>query len=270
METSKNTQPKYETIICIGSLLHLSKYKYLLKNCTSVQTTGRHWSIEPVKLLDLLPDTLEKLHFSGWYCRLNSHADMSDFFKHIDLTRFEQLKHLSVEQTLCRFILPNNLEYLIFDNGYDQPIILTPKIKHLVFGNNFSQPVELHKLLHLEELTIGASFNFPIILPKNLVKVTLGILKYPIIFPEKIKHIHIRGISNTNAFITCIDNLPDSTQTLEIANCGNDCNYYLFVNLPHNIHSIVLNDGLENICFTPLIAIENIRIGSVFARGKII
>lgn len=268
--TCDHTQPKYETTIDVCSLVHLSKYKCLLKNCTSVQTTGHNWTIKPAEFLDLLSDTLENLHFSGWFCLLNSSSrGVLDLSKDIDLRRFNQLKHLSVGQTCFSFILPNNLEYLIFDDNYNRQIVLTPKIKCLVFGNKFSKPVELHNLMCLEELHIGSSFDFPLTLPKNLVKVTLRVLKYPVIFPEKIKHIYIGNVTDTNAFITCIDNLPNSTETLEIGNCGYECNYHLFVNLSHNICSIVLKNGWEDICLTPLTFIENVFIGNVFTRKKI-
>lgn len=182
--TCDHTSTKYEFTICNDSLVHSSKYKCFLKNCSSVKTTGRHWSIDPNKFLILLSNTLEKLHFSGWCYSKDSNGLVLPL-NDINLTQFNQLKHLGVEQTIHRFILPNNLERLIFDDDYNCPIVLS----------------------------------------------------------QKIKHIHIGCFHDTNAFITCIDNLPDSTKTLEIKGYIDECNYHLFVNLSHNICSIVFRDG---------------------------
>ncbi len=106
------------------------------------------YNIQPQIPLELIPNTVERLHFIG------------DFNQPIDNLQFG-IKNLVLSDKFNFPVnnLPNSIENLYFGNDFNQNVDLLPNsLTILHFGNKFSQPVDLLPS-NLKELKFWCNFN---------------------------------------------------------------------------------------------------------------
>lgn len=75
------------------------------------------------------------------------------------------------KRTKC-LIIPFGITKMIFDDTYNEEVIVFPNIKHLCFGHNFNQPIMLGA--NIVTAHFGQNFNSSIILNRRVMELEVG------------------------------------------------------------------------------------------------
>lgn len=131
----------------------------------------------------------------------------------------------------CQDPLPAKMKYLTVGCSYNKPLILSKNMVLLYFGKLFNHSIELTK--HMEQFKTGNQFNKPLKLSKKMRVVVVGsIFNKPIILPKFLQHLSL-GIKFNNPII-----LNTRIMYLEI-----DAGYMYNCVVEHLSHELCIRHG---------------------------